>query len=426
MRALVLDHFFEQDIDALRAAAGDAVAFDVMPFETLRAEAMRVFPVDVATGLEAYTRPEFAAHRDRWGEQLREILHDAFTRRPYDAFVSPSDEFFYVRRAPEAVHVLGVPFVAVHKETTISPNTLQVHAEWVRRHSGPIADRMTMCSERHREYTLRTGADPELIAVTGQPRFDFYRHPERWPQRAGDAPTVLFLSYLSGLYHVEGDEPRWAEMHRETEAGLWELARRGWRVVIKPHPQQDWHADRRRIGAEVGELLDRQVVLAQPTDDMRPLLVTSDVVVGFQTTGLYEAMVAGTPIVYTGWHPDARRLAAEMHPFHEWSDILEPVLERERFVAAVEENRGRTLDPAARAKAQALAEEHLGPVDGRASERTIEVLVDEVRRWEAARTPEQQALRDELARRRPPLRPGRTARRALRTGRRRLGAALGR
>jgi hypothetical protein len=50
-----------------------------------------------------------------------------------------------------------------------------------------------------------------------------------------------------------------------------------------------------------------------------------------------------------------------------------------------------------------------------------------VERWAAARTSEQEARRAELTRRTlPPLRPGRAARRALRVGRRRLGASLGR
>jgi hypothetical protein len=112
----------------------------------------------------------------------------------------------------------------------------------VRRYAPPIADHMTMCSNRHRTYSIRSGAAPESIDVTGQPRFDVYAHPDRWPQQFpfGDGgPALVFLSYMAGLYHVEGEEPRWAQMHRETEEGLWELARRGWRVVVKPHPQQD-------------------------------------------------------------------------------------------------------------------------------------------------------------------------------------------
>ena len=427
MRLLVFDHFFAQDIEALRAVAGPELEFRVMPYDVVREEALRVFPPGVATGLEAYTKAEYAPYRERWAELLREILEDEFAAWPYDAFISPSDEFFYLREANAALHPLGVPFVVVHKETTRSPNTIAVHAEWVREHAAPIADFMTMCSERHREYSLRTGVLDERIAVTGQPRFDFYARPERWPARpAGAPPSVLFLSYLAGLYHVEGEEPAWAQMHRETEEGLWELARRGWQVVIKPHPQQDFEADRRRIRAEVGDLLDSTVHLTQPTDDMRPLLASADVLVGFQTTGLFEAMAADKPAVYTGWHPDARRLAPEMHPFHEWDDVLEVATEVEDFVPAVERARASQRTPEQRARALAIAEDNLGPVDGHASERTLQVVSEFVASWQAGRTPEQEAHRREVAARRPPLRLGRRARRGVKVARRRLGAALGR
>src|SRR3954469_3942277 len=153
---------------------------------------------------------------------------------------------------------------------------------------------MTVCSERPPGLWLPAGADPERVVVTGQPRFDFYAKAadERPPGAAVERPpTVLFLSYLVDAYHPSegGGEPAWAQMHRETEEGLWELARRGWRVVVKPHPQQDFEADRRRIRAEVGDLLDRGVHLTRPGEDLRPLLVGADVIVGFQTTGLFEA-----------------------------------------------------------------------------------------------------------------------------------------
>jgi hypothetical protein len=429
VRLLVCDHFFGEDIEALRTVAGPDVEFRVLDFHLVRDEALRVFPPDVATGHEAYARAENEPYRRRWAAILREILEDEFSAWPYDAFISPSDEFFYLRAAAEALHPLGVPFLVVHKETTRSRNTIEVHAEIVKRYAPPIADFMTMCSDRHRTYSLRTGVPDGLIAVTGQPRFDYYAHPERWPERfplGESGPAVLFLSYMSGLYHVEGEEPEWAEMHRETEAGLWELARRGWRVVIKPHPQQDFRRDRDRIRHEVADLYGRSVFLTRPTDDVRPLLVKADVLVGFQSTALYEAMVAGTPVVYTGWHPDARRLSSEMHAFQDWADVLDPVTELADFVPAVERARGRVQSSEQRARALELAEENLGPVDGLASERTLAVLREQVAEWQERRTPEQEELRTELARRRPPIRLGRRARRDLLRTRRRLGSALGR
>ena len=40
----------------LGAAAGDDFEFDVMPYDLLRSEALRVLPEEVASGLEAFTK----------------------------------------------------------------------------------------------------------------------------------------------------------------------------------------------------------------------------------------------------------------------------------------------------------------------------------------------------------------------------------
>src|SRR5262249_36623418 len=150
-------------------------------------------------------------------------------------FVVPSDIFFYVRSSPDACHRLGVPFFVAQKETTIAEYTMVEFAEEVRRYAPPLHDHMTACSERHKDYSVRTGADPATITVTGHPRFDFYaKLPERPPGR-----TILFLSYHLGAYHRdEGIRPVWQTLHDSTEAALHELAREGWRVLVKPHPQQ--------------------------------------------------------------------------------------------------------------------------------------------------------------------------------------------
>src|SRR4051794_9281831 len=129
MRLLAHDHYFAQDIAALRDALEPGDRIDVVSFDVLRSEAMRVLPEEVATNLEPFTRPEHAAARAEWARRLRTLLHELWIRHRFDAFVSPSDTFFYVRAAPDALHEIGVPFVCVQKETTISPFVMRALVE---------------------------------------------------------------------------------------------------------------------------------------------------------------------------------------------------------------------------------------------------------------------------------------------------------
>jgi glycosyltransferase involved in cell wall biosynthesis len=412
MRLLVLDHFFDQDIDALVRAGGPEVDVRVWPYHDLRWEALRVFPEEVATGLEPFARDEMAPLRERWALRLGRLLEERFTRAPFDAFVAPSDVFFYVRAAPQICHRLGVPFFVAQKETTISPHTMGEHAARVARWAPPVADHMTVCSERHREFWLRAGAAPERVTVTGQPRFDFYAHPERWPaSRADEPPTVLFFSYHVDAYHPsEGAQaPVWRELHRQTERGLYELAARGWRVLVKPHPQQSVAGVRRRLRRELPASIRSRVQLVSPQADARELIMRAAVVVGFQTTALLEAMLAGKPVVYTGWDEEAHRVASALIPFDRWQRGIDVVRDAAELAATIEAAHRRPVDPATMDFRRAVVAEQLGPVDGRAAERTLTVLRGVVEEFARRRAPEAVVRRRTLAARRPARRLGRVA-----------------
>jgi hypothetical protein len=424
VRLLVLDHYFRQDIESLEASADAELR--VIDFSLLRDEAMRIFPAEVASGLEAFARPEYEAHRVRFANRLRELMEELFSEEEFDAFVSPSDAFFYVRAAPEACHALGVPFFVVQKETTISDHTMRAHAETVRRFAPPVADYMTVCSERHRSFWLRAGADPTRVTATGQPRFDYYARPADWPPSTGngaDGPVVLFFSYLLDAYHpAEGSgEPVWGRLHRETEEALWELARRGWRVLVKPHPQQDFRQEQARIEREVGALLGRSVSLLPADADARPLIVGADVIVGFQTTALLESLLVERPVVYTGWDEEATKLESRLIPFHRWDEVIDVVLRPSELVDTIESARGRRFDRLQIQRRREIATSFLGPVDGGASQRALAVLADCANDFARRRSGAVRRRRAALAERRPL--PWRRVRRRL--GRARTAAAAG-
>jgi hypothetical protein len=430
MRFLVLEHHFSQDIDALRRAAGDDLDLDVISYELLRSEALRVLPEEVATVLAAFTKPELEGARRRYAAILREILEDRFTTAPFDAVVMPSDTLFYVRSAPAVAHALGVPFVVTQKETTITGHTMREHARELRRHYPPLADRMTVCSERHKRFWLRAGGASDRILVTGQPRFDYYQRVSEWPTDVtfGDGgPSVLFLSYAVDAYYpgAERGDRAWSALRLQTEQGLHELARRGWRVLVKPHPQQsieslrDW---RRRAG----DLWERRVFLVNPQADVRPLIVAADVTVGFQSTALLEAMIAGRPVIYTGWDDAATAFGDELIPFHEWGGEITVVRRAGELPEAIVAAGGRACAPDVMESRREIAERYLGPLDGLAAERTIAALREEAFLWAARRGAPERDLRERLARRRTPLRIARRGRAWSRTVRRRAGAMLGR
>jgi hypothetical protein len=339
------------------------------------------------------------------------LLHEQFMRFQFDVFVVPSDVFFYVRSAPAACHRLGVPFFVAQKETTIAEHTMVEHAARIAEFAPPAHDHMTVCSERHKEFWVRAGADPATITVTGQPRFDFYA---QLPARPA-GKTVLFFSYHVDAYHpdeLSSDEPVWARLHAETVSALSDLAAEGWRVLVKPHPQQ------------VPPSLPDGLELIDGGADTRELIADADVVVGFQTTALFEAMLARKPVVYTGWDPEAVRLEAAMIPFADWGTSITVARDPSELAAAVR-GPGIVTEEMMRSRRE-IVSGFLGPVDGHASERTLEEIRRVCGEFAEARTPAMDVLRASLTERRAPLRLGRKALMKLDTARELARRAVGR
>ena len=190
---------------------------------------MRMLPQDVATGLHAYNRPELASARERYAAWLQREVRRLYLEWAFDVIALPSDTFFYVRALPDAAHSIGVPVVVVQKETTVSHATMAEHSRVLHDEAPFLADFMTVCSDRQREFWVRAGADADRVEVTGQPRFDVYVNPP--PSGTTTPRRVLFLSYHLDAYVPGAGRGKglstWEPLRSATELALLDAARRG-------------------------------------------------------------------------------------------------------------------------------------------------------------------------------------------------------
>ena len=365
MRVLAFDHFFSQDLHALRSALEPTDTLVVEPYQRLWHLARRHFPADAFHTLEA-AYEESAG--DAWrrylpaAERLARRLRQA--ARP-EVFVVPSDVFFYLRPVIQDFARHGVPTVVVQKETTISPMVMTAHAEQVRASTPFISDHMTVCSDRQKQFWLNAGTDPAAITVTGQPRFDRYAQARAGTRRPGP-PRLLYLSY-EDIAYLPSDtgmpfDGSWRPLREATEQTLAAAARRGWAVTAKRHPQQ----------SASPEWLGDAVRRAPQSADTRDLIVDADVVVGFQTTALFEAAAAGRRVLYPAWGEVFDEVVDLLIPFHQLPGVathLRSAGELDQALAG-----GAQAIPTPDPGGRDTYEEHLGPVDGLACERVIAIL----------------------------------------------------
>lgn len=363
MRMLAFDHFFGQDLDALAVALAPGDVMVRLPYQRLHRVARRAFPTAALSGIApAYESSERAwAKYSKIARRRADWWLDAYGP---DVFVTPSDLFFYLRPMIERFRERGLATVVVQKETTVSPLVMDAHSGEVGRVVPFMSDVMTVCSDRQREFWMRAGTDPDRIIVTGQPRFDVYASHHARRRTDGSRPRLLYLSYDDRAY-LPSDigrehEGTWCRLRQETEQAL-SLVSGRWQVVVKHHPQQP----------VAPEWLGSDVERAPRDADTRLLILAADAVVGFQTTALFEAAVAGRPIVYPAWGDEYERSRLLLTPFEEF-DIVTHARSPAELVKSLE---GDPVDlPRASDRGRAVAMEHLGVVDGQASERVVQVI----------------------------------------------------
>ena len=267
--------------------------------------------------------------------------------------------------------------MVVQKETTVSHATMAEHSRVLHDEAPFLADFMTVCSDRQREFWVRAGADADRVEVTGQPRFDVYVNPP--PSGTTTPKRVLFLSYHLDAYVPGAGRGKglltWEPLRSATELALLDAARRGvCDVVVKCHPQQPYRAEAARYARLAGSTWHRGFAVADVDADARDLIVATDMVVGFQTTALYEAVAARRSVVYAAWGEEYERLRGGLIPFHEAPQGCLTHASSAQELAAV---LSADLHPAG-PSCSAWYDGALGVVDGAATERVVRCLVNVV------------------------------------------------
>jgi len=366
MRILAFDHFFWQDLDELSLIAEPEHEVIRISYQRWHQVARKFFPTSAFDGISNAYQADMSECWKKYEAWVRKETGWIMSAYRPNLFVTPSDVFFYIRPFIAAFKEFGLNTFVMQKETTISPLVMDMHSVDIGKYVPFMSDFMTVCSERHKEFWLRAGAKSELIAVTGQPRFDIYKRDivER-PSKAGMANKILYLSYDDSAYlpsDLGSDfDGSWKKQRQETEMVLTDISLDS-EVTVKKHPQQSL----------AGDWLGPNVRRADRFADTRKLIVEADVVVGFQTTALYEAAVAGKPTIYAAWGEVFEENKESLIRFDLAGELVTHAVSPDHLRELLSQ---RTEDlPKASEVGLRVVYHELGPIDGMATERSWNLM----------------------------------------------------
>jgi hypothetical protein len=321
LRLVILNHFYDQDVDAFLRADLDCEIWLLDPWMTW--------------GVRDFFRPELDdIHRNYYDPDMQASVRSArrhfvaaavshvLTKAKPDAVLATSDVFFWFRPFIEEFQSRGVAVVVQDKEGVLAPGPLmEEHLALVMRNYPPISDRYYFWGDEQRDAWVKAGLDTSRIRVLGQPRSDFFFQPKRFGSKAdmglpAGKKLLTCFTFDADAYLAYGDggcnfgKP-WKSMREELHEALKQIAtaRPDVHVAVKCHPQsQELDAIRAELsGADNLSIHYGAGTAAQ-------LIVHSDVILGFQTTALIEAMLTDKPIVYCGWAARHAEFAAWLLP----------------------------------------------------------------------------------------------------------------
>ena len=198
---------------------------------------------------------------------------------------------------------------------------------------------------------------------------------------------MLFLTYALDAYVPgagRGDgSSTWESLRSETEAELLDQVRtESCDVIVKCHPQQDHAAEARRLAAIAGAAWKHGFSMAAQDADTRKLIMATDVVVGFQTTALYEAVAAGRTVIYAAWGDAYKRYRDGLIPFDRApADCVRHARSAQMLATLLTEQTAPRSSGC-----ETWYEWALGVVDGRSTDRVVERLMAVASAWSATET----------------------------------------
>jgi hypothetical protein len=337
-RALVMARvgFFEDVEESFRGTRD----FDVVmwPNFALKAFAAALLSPSLDHNYYLTADPQIEATKRAYRDFLAKVWAHFSTLMPVDVVLTGNFGYCAEREFGAVVEAAGTPFVALHKENVRPPKRVAYWHRLYKERRGPFAGRKVLVYndiERELEIASMVAA-PEKIVVTGMPRLDRIH---RWRRQNVGAtkdrtrPQVLFFAFaryekltaiqrkpaagIAGdMEPIEGEDwgkLSWKELGEDSHRAMVELARRrpDISVIVKTKGQRRKKDDILSMLQFAADNMPPNLKIVAGGDPFE-LMTESRVVVGFNTTGLLEAIAAGKPVIVP-WFGEAQDSAMRDH-----------------------------------------------------------------------------------------------------------------
>jgi hypothetical protein len=411
--ALILNATKAGVVEDIQAVFSDTnLEFVTWPTYAVNAVANELLAPGLSHNRYVTTDPTIEASKVRYRKFLEAMWRQYKKRLNIDVVIAVNFGYYTQRELASAVESSGTPFIVLHRENFngITPMRAEFWRTVYADGRGEFTGRKILVyNEIERELQLSSGVvSSDKVIVTGMPRFDRIH---RWrianAGRAAEqrAPQVLFFGFsrkdkiptllgkrdatLRSLIptsdpleqsEIQWTERSWEQLCAGTMQAIVNFARRrpDVRVIVKT----------KDLAIQIEDTLEYMGALADLPANLRlvkggdpfSLIVESNVVVGFNTTGLLEAVAAGKPVIVPRFaealDPRMQDLIIDLGQAADYANSPKELTEM--IVAQVDARRVAPLQlPAPHAD---MLRRLVGNHDGGSSQRVLEAVQSEIDR----------------------------------------------
>jgi glycosyltransferase involved in cell wall biosynthesis len=409
-RALVMQRTgFLQDVEESFREGGD---FEVIYWSSfaLKAFGQEILAASLDHNNYISSDPKVEATKMEYRQFLADVWRYFSAMKPVDIVLTGNFAYFTEREFAVALEQAGTPFIALHKENVRPPRRVQEYwfTLYKDRRGKFGGRRILVYNDIERDLEIAAGViDAQDVLVTGMPRLDRLH---RWRRdHAGrpnqEKPQILFFAFarsdkLTAIQRkasagVPGDmeameggwgKLSWGQYCVDTHKAIIDLARENpaFEVIVKSKGQKRKLNDILRILSDMRDGLPPNVTVITSGDPF-DLIASCQVVVGFNTTGLLEAIATGKPVIVPRFaeasDPAMQDLIIDLGDAVEYAESPEAL----KSMISGYVKHPRELPAQLPSEASRVLRYWVGNDDGLAGHRVIEILRAEIESARAAR-----------------------------------------
>ncbi|MFP8487469.1 hypothetical protein ACKGJO_00070 [Gracilimonas sp. Q87] len=371
---IIINHYFDQDIKAILEANKLLAKFKLVVLDPSIFQPIRIiYPSSVRKGEIPYMHKSFDKER-RWSRKFSSYLF-RWLKFIYDIeiIISPSDIFYWYREFVLIANKEDIVTIVIDKEGIITPLYFEDHSKKIKNRYPLISNKIIVWSDRQKQFWIKAGTKEDKIQVIGQPRSDILLN--RKESHSKYEKSILFFTYFEDAYIPDKfkDIISWKKIREETHQAIKEIADKYTEktFIIKCHPQQQ--------DIDVIENYfsnNKNILVEKGAKNVDKILMKAELVIGFQTTALIEAVLLDKPVVYTCWSEDYEKFKESLLPFHEF-DVFVKAQSKNKLKSIVESFIDNDYEHVVNSDSKhKLLDYYLNNPSGDTSERIINYIAD--------------------------------------------------